>query len=118
MSGSPLPALASSGRQASKPHSLAPPCSSASLRPALSHALYRPLACHIHNDLLAVDDASLSPKLKETTPLVPGIEILADQSVSGRAGGEKRALINDALNGVRCARANRRHQRPWARGGG
>ena len=49
--------------------------------------------------------------MKETVPLVPGIEIIAGQSVSGRAGGEQRALIDDPLCGVRCARANGRHQR-------
>ena len=96
VSGSPLPALAHSRAGACQPRTPTPPCSCVSiLRPPLTRPLIGALTRSIHIDLPTASDASDTPKMKETPPLVAGIEIPTGGAVSGDAGDEESAPIGD-----------------------
>ena len=70
-----------------------------------------PLSRLIHNDLSAVSDASNAAKMADTSPMVAGIEIFAGETLSGDAGDEESALIDDGFwrpsNGARNGRPQR-----------
>ena len=64
----------------------------------LSRVPFPSLACHIHNDVLAANDESCPLEMKEAAPLAPTIAMAAGSSVSGDAGDEEGALIEDIIH--------------------
>jgi hypothetical protein len=94
--------------------SLYPPCSCVSiLRPPLTRPLIGALTRSIHIDLPTASDASDTPKMKETPPLVAGIEIPTGGAVSGDAGDEESAPIGDGPTRPASGGCYGRVQRLW-----